>query len=69
MNIAPVQSLAAGGKNCTQRLSLTDEESRNVYLTDDGADKAEELFGIDMYSEEGVPLIAAIIALRFSSRS
>ncbi len=39
-----------------------DEESRNVYLTDDGADKAEELFGIDMYSEEGVPLLAKICA-------
>ena len=39
-----------------------DEESRNVYLTDDGADKAEELFGLDMYSEEGVPLLAKICA-------
>lgn len=39
-----------------------DEESRNVYLTDSGADKAEEIFGTDMYSEEGAPLLAKVCA-------
>lgn len=39
-----------------------DEESRNVYLTDDGADRAEELFGCDVYSEEGAPYLAKIVA-------
>ena len=39
-----------------------DEESRNVYLTDEGADKAEEIFGQDMYSEAGAPLLAKVCA-------
>ncbi len=39
-----------------------DEDSRNVYLTDDGADRAEELFGCDVYSEEGAPYLAKIVA-------
>lgn len=39
-----------------------DEESRNVYLTDDGADKAEALFGCDVYSEEGAPYLAKVVA-------
>lgn len=40
----------------------TDEETRNVYLTDSGADKAERVFGTDVYSEEGAPLLAKICA-------
>lgn len=39
-----------------------DEESRNVYLTDEGTDKAEDIFGCDIYSEEGAPLLAKICA-------
>lgn len=39
-----------------------DEESRNVYLTDEGADKAEEIFGCDLYAEENAPLLAKICA-------
>lgn len=39
-----------------------DEESRNVYLTDAGADKAEDIFGQDMYAEDGAPLLAKICA-------
>lgn len=39
-----------------------DDESRNVYLTDEGADLAEEVFGCDVYSEEGAPLLAKICA-------
>ncbi|MDE7194009.1 MAG: preprotein translocase subunit SecA [Oscillospiraceae bacterium] len=39
-----------------------DEESRNVFLTDAGADKAEAVFGQDMYSEEGAPLLAKVCA-------
>lgn len=39
-----------------------DEESRNVYLTDDGTDKAEQLFDTDLYSEEGAPLLAKVCA-------
>ncbi len=39
-----------------------DEETRNVYLTDEGADKAEDVFGCDVYSEEGAPLLAKIVA-------
>ncbi len=39
-----------------------DEESRNVYLTDEGADLAEDIFGCDIYSEEGAPLLAKICA-------
>lgn len=39
-----------------------DEESRNVYLTDDGADKAEDIFGCDIYAEESAQLLASICA-------
>lgn len=39
-----------------------DDESNNVYLTDEGADKAEEIFGADVYSEEGASLLAKITA-------
>ncbi len=39
-----------------------DEESRNVYLTDEGADKAESIFGCNVYSSEGAPLLAKICA-------
>lgn len=39
-----------------------DEESRSVYLTDEGADKAEELFSCDLYAEESAPLLAKICA-------
>lgn len=39
-----------------------DEESRNVYLTDSGADKAEEAFDCDIYAEESAPLLAKICA-------
>ena len=40
-----------------------DEDSRNVYLTDSGADKAEEVFGCgDIYAEENAALLAKICA-------
>ena len=39
-----------------------DEESRNIYLTDDGADKAEEIFGCDIYAAESAGLMAKICA-------
>ncbi|MBQ8170545.1 MAG: preprotein translocase subunit SecA [Oscillospiraceae bacterium] len=39
-----------------------DEESRNVYLTDEGADKAESIFSCNVYSSEGAPLLAKICA-------
>ncbi len=39
-----------------------DDESRNVYLTDEGADKGEEIFGVDLYSEESASLLAKICA-------
>lgn len=39
-----------------------DEDSRNVYLTDSGADKAEEIFGCDIYSAESAELLAKICA-------
>ncbi len=39
-----------------------DEDSRNVYLTDDGADKAEEIFDCDIYNEESTGLLAKICA-------
>ncbi len=39
-----------------------DEESRNVYLTDEGADKAEDIFGCEIYAEESAPLLAKICA-------
>ncbi len=39
-----------------------DENSRNAYLTDDGADKAEEIFGCDMYAVGNEGLLAKICA-------
>lgn len=39
-----------------------DEESRNVYLTDDGADKAEEIFGCSIYAADSAGLLAEICA-------
>lgn len=39
-----------------------DESSENVYLTDSGADKAEEIFGCDMYAEGNETLLAKICA-------
>lgn len=39
-----------------------DDDSRNVYLTDDGADKAEAIFGCDIYGEENTALLAKICA-------
>lgn len=47
----------------SERDYAVDEDSRNVYLTDEGADKAEELFGCgDIYSEENAGLLAEICA-------
>lgn len=39
-----------------------DDESRNVYLTDEGTDKAEKLFNCRLYSEKGAPVLAKICA-------
>ena len=39
-----------------------DEDSRNVYLTDEGADKAEEIFGCDIYAADSTELLAKICA-------
>ena len=39
-----------------------DEDSRNVYLTDSGADKAEEIFACDIYDAESAGLLAKICA-------
>lgn len=39
-----------------------DDDSRNVYLTDNGADKAEEIFDCDIYGEESTGLLAKICA-------
>lgn len=39
-----------------------DEDSRNVYLTDEGADKAEEIFGCDIYAADSAELLAKICA-------
>ena len=39
-----------------------DEESKNAYLTDEGADKAEEIFGCDMYAVGNETLLAKICA-------
>ena len=46
----------------TQEEYGVDDESRNVYLTDSGADKAEEIFGCDIYAEESAGLLAKICA-------
>lgn len=39
-----------------------DEDSRNVYLTDEGADKAEKIFGCDIYAADSSELLAKICA-------
>ena len=39
-----------------------DEESKNAYLTDEGADRAEEIFGCDMYAAGNETLLAKICA-------
>ena len=39
-----------------------DEDSRNVYLTDEGTDRAEKLFKCRLYSEKGAPILAKICA-------
>lgn len=39
-----------------------DKESHNVYLTDEGTDKAEKLFKCHLYSEKGAPVLAKICA-------
>lgn len=39
-----------------------DSETRNVYLTDAGADKAEEVFGCDVYATGNETLLAKICA-------
>lgn len=39
-----------------------DEDTRNVYLTDSGADKAEEIFGCNVYAADGAELLAKICA-------
>ena len=39
-----------------------DEDSRNIYLTDEGADKAESLYDCDIYGEESTGLLAKICA-------
>ncbi len=40
----------------------TDEETKNVYLTDSGADKAERVFGKDIYAADNASLLAKICA-------
>ncbi len=52
------EKTAALGEGCFD----VDEESRNVYLTDEGADKAEEIFGADMYAEGNETLLAKVCA-------
>ena len=49
---------AALGEGCFD----VDEESKNVYLTDEGADRAEEIFGCDMYAAGNETLLAKICA-------
>lgn len=49
---------AALGAGCFD----VDEESQNVYLTDAGADKAEEIFGCDVYKTGNETLLAKICA-------
>lgn len=39
-----------------------DGETRNVYLTDSGADKAEEIFGCNIYAGDGAEVLAKICA-------
>lgn len=46
------------GEGCFE----VDPESRNVYLTDEGADKAEKIFGLDVYATGNETLLAKIYA-------
>ncbi len=46
------------GEECFE----VDPESRNVYLTDEGADKAEKIFGLDVYATGNETLLAKICA-------
>ena len=39
-----------------------DDESRNVYLTEEGADKAEEIFECNIYDADNAPLLGKICA-------
>lgn len=52
------EKTAALGEGCFD----IDEESQNAYLTDKGADKAEEIFGCDMYAVGNETLLAKICA-------
>lgn len=52
------EKTAALGEGCFD----VDEESKNAYLTDKGADKAEEIFGCDMYAVGNETLLAKICA-------
>lgn len=53
------EKLAALGENDFE----IDEETKNVYLTDEGADKAEEIFGVrGIYSVKNAELLAKICA-------
>ena len=49
---------AALGEGCFD----VDDESKNAYLTDEGADRAEEIFGCDMYAAGNETLLAKICA-------
>lgn len=58
-----MKKIFSGISDFGERDYAVDEDSRNVYLTDAGADKAEELFGRgDIYSEENSGLLAGICA-------
>ena len=52
------EKTAALGEGCFD----VDEESKNAYLTDKGADMAEEIFGCDMYAAGNETLLAKICA-------
>lgn len=52
------EKTAALGEGCFD----IDEESKNAYLTDKGADIAEEIFGCDMYAAGNETLLAKICA-------
>lgn len=52
------EKAAALGEDCFE----VDPESRNVYLTDEGADKAERIFGQDVYATGSETLLAKICA-------
>lgn len=52
------EKAAALGEGCFS----VDEESQNAYLTDAGADKAEKIFGRDMYAVGSEDLLAKVCA-------